>query len=252
MPRIYCGVWQRALLEGDGLTTDRNSTVLWLQTPVWHGDLRLPSPRPNFSEAIRFNDCTSTQIRWLALQQGFSGITQVSDDKCQWLRDVDFQPHRGSRDVGRMVFIENSRVLEEYGVEADYHETWIRLPEGDGPCACWERKNLKTHGIERLLIAGDCFFLVKDRASSLPKPDNGRYPNLCNLIFQRADKASVWLDLTLAFGRIDCGPRPWQIAHATLPWLEGRSLADLGLGAHSEWTAQLQETGAPVPPFKAD
>jgi hypothetical protein len=229
VPRIYCGLWKRTLLEGDGLATDCTSTVLWLQTPVWHGDLRLPSPRLDFSEARRFNDCTSTQIRWLARQQGFSGITRVTGDECRWLRDVDYQPNMGIRDVGRMVFMEDGHVLEEYGVEADYHETWIRLPEGDGPCACWERKCVDSgQAIERLLIAGDCFFLLKDRASALPEPGNGLHPNLSDLIFQRAHKASAWLDLTLAFGRISGGPHPWQIAHATLPWLEGCSLVDLG------------------------
>lgn len=253
VPRIYCGVWQRTLLEGEGLVTDRSSTVLWLQTPVWHSDLRLPSPRPDFSEANRFNDCTSTQIRWLAHQQGFSGITQVTGDECRWLRDVDYQPNMGTRDVGRMVFIEDGHALEEYGMEADYRETWVRLPEGNGACACWERKHREgEQPIERLLVAGDCFFLVKDRASPLPEPRNGHYPNLCDLIFQRADKASDWLSLSLAFGRVAGGPRPWQIAHATLPWLEGQSLVDLDLGPCGEWIALLEEIGAARPPFTAD
>lgn len=249
LPRRYCGVWRRTLLEGAGLITDTSSTVLWLQTPIWHGDLRQPIHRPRFADVTRFADCSSTDIRWLAQQQGFSGVTQVEGDVCTWLRDVDFQPDTGTRDVGRMVFLDEGSVLEEYGVETDYHERWERLPNSDGPCACWERGDART-GRERLLLAGDYFFLVRDREVPLPLPTDRHFPTLSELVFQKPHWAVAWLDLTLASGRIRGGAKPWCIEHATLPWLEGKCLEDLGLGSRQQWMERLAEAGAPLPPFE--
>lgn len=248
LPRIYCGVWRRTLLEGEGLVTDTSSTVLWLQTPLWHADLRLPVFRPSGADVARFADCSSTDIRRLAQQQGFSGITQVEGDVCTWLRDVDFQPEAKTSDMGRMVFLEGG-VLEEYGVEVDYHETWQRLPDGDGPCACWEHGGNGMRR-ERLLVAGDCFFLIRDRETPLPPPIENRYLTLSDLVFQRPHLAVDWLGLTLAYGRIRGGGTAWQIEHATLPWLGGKSLQTLALGPAESWTERLREAGTPMPPFE--
>jgi len=225
----YRGVWRRTLLEGDGILTDTNSTVLWLQTARWHADLRLPGGRPDFAGARETVGCSLAQRLWLSSQQGFSGVTEVLEDRCQWHRDLDFQPATANRDIGTMIFHADGIGLDEYGIDADYHETWQRLPEGLGPSAAWCGD---VSAAARLLVAGDCFFLVRPRVGPLP-PD----AYISALMLERPE----CLDFELSYGRISGAKSPWCILHSTLPWREGESL-DGGI-----WRCLDAEPGAVAP-----
>lgn len=234
VPAAYRGVWRRTLLEGDGLLTDTSSTVLWLQTTRWHADLRLPSGRPDFASAHEPAGCSLAQRIWLASQQGFFGVTEVLDDRCQWHHDLDFQPTTANRDIGTMIFHTDGIGLDEYGIDVDYHETWQRLPEGLGPSAAW------CGGVSapaRLLVTGDCFFLVRPRIGPLP-PD----AHLAALVLERPE----YLDFELSYGRICGAETPWRILHSTLPWREGESLRG-GI-----WRCLGAEPGALAPPSLAE
>lgn len=235
IPVAYRGVWRRTLLEGDGLLTDIGSTVLWLQTTRWHADLRLPTRRPDFAGVKDLAGCGLTQRIWLASQQGFFGATEVLDDHCQWHHDLDFQSTTMRRDIGTMIFHADGTVIEEYGVDADYHETWHRLPESVGPSAAWcsGGGNLPA----RLLVAGDCFFLVRPRVRPLP-PD----ARLAALVLEHPE----CLDFELSYGRIFGAETPWRILHSTLPWREGQSLSD------DYWRCLDAERGAAAPPSRAE
>lgn len=231
VPSALAGVWQRSLIEGAGIERDTRSTVLWLQTPSWHADLRIPPDRPDFSRCHRLDDCSGDQLRWLARQQGFAGITEVrregSDTLCEWHRRIDLQPARGRPDIGRLVFGADGNVLEEYGVGADYHETWRRLPGSGSESLGWQRLGQQR---ELLLVAGAYFFFVCDRRPASHPPQDA--PRLADLLERGAATAAELLDLELSFGRRALGTAGWTIEHSTLPWREGSTL-DLG----GEWGA---------------
>lgn len=225
VPAPYLGVWRRSLLETP-TTQDTTSRVLWLQTPRWHADLRIPEGRPDFSGVNRLAGCDDAQLAWLATQQGFCGLTQVDGERCTWHRQMDFQPANGSRDAGRMAF-DGERVVET-GIEADYLEIWERLPESRGGTAALQ---LAAENGERplrpawLLIAGDCFMFVRGRALTLP-----RAADLSSLIARtRPERTQLlaWLDVEISFGRRN-GPAPWRIEHSTLPFREGQTVTSPG------------------------
>jgi hypothetical protein len=219
LPDRYLGVWRRRLLRTPH-EEDRRSLVLWLQTPRWHADLRLPPSRPDFSGVDRLEACSDGQLAWLARQQGFLGITEVEGDLCTWHHHVDIQPPHGRRDIGHMTFQGDSIV--ERGVDADYLEVWERLPHSLGPMAALklERLNGKPPGRKTwLLVAGDFFMWVRERAQPLPAADD-----LASLIARdRPPRAQrlAWLDLEISFGHRN-GPCAWRIEHSSLPFREGQ------------------------------
>ena len=234
VPAGYRGLWRRTLLEGNGLLTDTSSTVLWLQTTRWHADLRLPTNRPDFAGIHGVAACDTTQRIWLASQQGFSGVTEVLGDRCQWHHDCDFQPTTASRDIGTMTFHADGIGLDEYSIDADYHETWQHMPDGLGPSAVW-CGSASAPG--RLLVAGDCFFLVRPRVRQLP-PD----ARLATMVLERPE----CLDFELSYGKICGAETPWRILHSTLPWREGQSLSE------DTWRCLDAEPGAVAPPSPAE
>ena len=234
VPVAYRGVWRRTLLEGCGIPTDTSSTVLWLQTARWHADLRLPGGRPDFAGAREPAGYSLAQRLWLSSQQGFSGATEVLEDRCQWHHELDFQPTTMGRDIGTMIFHADGTIIEEYGVDTDYHETWHRLPESLGPSAAWcSGGNLPAW----LLVAGDCFFLVRPRVR--PSPPGAR---LVAVVLERPE----CLDFELSYGRIFGAETPWLILHSTLPWREGQRLGE------DAWRCLDAEPGAVAPPSLAE
>ncbi len=81
VPNHYRGVWVRKLLETPQ-QRDESTFVRWLQTSVWHADVRIPASSP----------AAAAQLR-LASQQGFCGVTQVAQqaqgEVCSWHRRSD-------------------------------------------------------------------------------------------------------------------------------------------------------------------
>lgn len=222
VPDDYLGVWRRSLLETPRVR-DTASHVHWLQTRHWHADLRIPADRPDFAGVTCLAECDPEQLAWLARQQGFCGVTQVSGEHCAWHRQADYQPATGRRDLGRMAFAGDR--LEETGAEADYREIWERLPEGQGGTAALELV-VEAGGLPArrtwLLVAGACFIYVRDRARPLPR----KAANLARLVASvRPSRAQVleWLDFEISFGRRD-GATPWRIDHSTLPYREGQAV----------------------------
>jgi len=225
VPAAYLGVWQRSLLQTPA-ARDTTSRVLWLQTPRWHADLRIPAGRPDFTGVTSLTECDDAQLAWLATQQGFCGVTQVDGERCTWHRQIDIQPADGSRDTGRMI-IDGERMTET-GIEADYLEIWERLPHSRGGVAALELAAELGCPPTRptwLLVAGDCFMFVRGRTAHLP-----RAANLTTLIAQaRPDREQLlaWLDIEISFGRRS-GAVPWRIEHSTLPFREGQCVTSPG------------------------
>lgn len=207
VPPAYRGVWQRTLLRTPG-GDDTHTWVRWLQTSLWHADLRVPA-------AAR--DGTHTA---LARQQGFSGVTTVQtlagDELCTWQRRVDFSPPGPHPDVGRMVFETPERVVET-GVHGDYLEIWERLPGSTGRYAVLEAD--APGGVAmRWLVAGDFAMQVRPRA--LPWPaDLAAGDSLGTLLARHPASAAALLDFEITFGRLAGGLL--HIEHSTVPALEG-------------------------------
>lgn len=225
VPDAYLGIWQRRLLRTPH-ARDTTSRVLWLQTPRWHADLRIPAGRPDFSGVAALADCDAAQLAWLATQQGFCGLTQVDGARCTWHRQVDFQPVNGCRDTGHMAF-DGERVVET-GLEADYLEIWERVPASRGGSAALQlvvENGALPARPAWLLVAGAYFMFVRNRGVRLP-----RAADLATLIADTgAGRAQLlgWLDFEVSVGRRS-GPAAWRIAHSTLPFREGRALAPPG------------------------
>lgn len=217
VPVNYLGVWRRRLLETPTLR-DEHSHVFWLQTPHWHADLRIPAGRPGFSGVNALAECDDAQLAWLARQQGFCGLTQVDGDTCTWHRQMDFQPARDRRDIGRMVF--DGERLTETGIEADYLERWERLPHSRGGTAAlelvWEAGEPPSCPTW-LFVAGDCFMYVRGRTRPLPKAAD--LSQLVTLSQSSHSQLLDWLNFEISFGYRK-GPSPWRIEHSTLPFRE--------------------------------
>lgn len=221
VPDAFVGVWKRKLLRTPEFE-DTVSTVYWMQTSLWHADIRIPVYRPPCTGKHALAQCVREELLDLAAQQGFAGITAVDGDICRWLRRVDFQPPSGFNDVGRIEFSSPDLMLE-YGVEQEYFEIWERIAnsvgqehvnvefvEGDDPRAARPRSVL--------LATGNYFMRVRPRRMVLPQADN-----LASLTGDdQALRAA--LDFEISFGTRGGPPESWVIQRSTLPWREGERL----------------------------
>jgi hypothetical protein len=215
IPERYHGVWQRTLLETpDG--RDTTTWVHWLQTGLWHGDLRVPTGADRNTAA------------GLALQQGFGGTTLITQpdiaqpEVCTWQRTIDLQPPRSTPDAGHMVFETPERVIER-GIHGSYLEVWERLPGSTGTriaLAALDSAGIPT--AERLLMSGRYLMHLRPRNAAWPD-DTAPDDTLSDVVARHPQQADAWLDFVIGFGVLEHGV--WTIERATLPALEGRALA---------------------------
>jgi hypothetical protein len=242
VPERYRGVWRRTLLQ----TPDRHdttTTVLWLQTARWHADIRIPAQRPDFSGATTLATCTPAQRAWLTRQQGFAGTTEVTataeGDVCAWHRLVDFQPPAAGPDAGFMHF-EPERLVET-GVHGVYLEHWIAEPRSTQGHAVFQRIDAAGHGampLELLMVSGDCVMHVRSRAGAWPQEIR---PGM-DFAEVAAGMQAALLDFEISYGHRTA--HGWRIAHSTLPWREGLSIA-LEIDRSSDDRATLTWDGVP-------
>lgn len=234
VPERYHGVWQRTLLETpEG--RDTTTWVHWLQTGLWHGDLRVPA------------DADRTTPQGRALQQGFGGTTAITrpaphlPEVCTWQRTIDLQPPRSTPDAGHMVFETPERVIET-GIHGSYLEVWERLPGSVG-----RRFALAALGADgeataqRLLVSGDFLMHLRPRSAAWPA---GTLPDetLATLVQRHPDAADALLNFEIAFGRWRGGV--WTVERASLPALEG-SARPCDIARVSDTEARVVLGGSP-------
>jgi len=218
VPDACLGVWKRTLLRTPE-SEDTTSAVFWLQTPHWHGDIRIPASRPPCAGRHGLDECSPGELAGLARQQGFAGITTVEGDICRWQRRVDFQPPGRFDDVGRIEFATQDRMLE-YGVQQPYFEIWERLPDSTGDVVVDVSHAAEdTDGARptRVLLATGRYFIhLRPRAAKLSPADS----------LLDCGATEDWLrgalDFEISFGTRT--PEGWTITHSTLPWLENTLL----------------------------
>ena len=213
VPEHYRGVWARKLLETPQ-QRDESTFVRWLQTSVWHADVRIPAGSPAAAAQLRLAD-----------QQGFCGVTQVEQqaqgEVCSWHRRSDYQPPRADGDVGVMVFETPERVIET-GVHTPYLEVWERLPQSTGrfiALAGLDEAGGDTQ--ERYLVAGRYAMHVRPRRMAWPSGTQAGQ-TLGDVQLLHPAIAQDLLDFEISFGTLEDGQ--WTIEQSTLPALQGASL----------------------------
>ena len=215
IPERYHGVRQRTLLE---TPTERDTTtwVHWLQTGLWHGDLRVPADADRSTPTGR------------ALQQGFGGTTLITQREpalpeiCTWQRTIDLQPPRSTPDAGHMLFDTPDRVIET-GIHGSYLEVWERLPGSTGARIALAALDAAGEATaERLLASGRYLMHLRPRSTAWP-PDTAPNDTLAEVVARHPQQAGALLDFEIGFGVLAQGV--WRIERATLPTLESSALA---------------------------
>lgn len=160
VPAWVRGVWRRDRVErGDG-SVDRDTTVIWLQTPTLFADIRIPKPGRRTPEV-----------------QAFAGWLTVEGQVCTWNRPIDLAPPPRKPDIGAM-FRAGGRMIE-CGVQANYLEDWRLMDDGDGRFLALGRGG---RSMDDLLVTAADHFMIATRK-------RGR----CELSYGRIDlKAKAW------------------------------------------------------------
>ena len=229
VPASYMGVWLRHLLETNTLK-DESSLVFWMQSQHYHIDIRLPASRKNIRNVSALAEYTDEELLILAQQQGFAGLTQVepanehASDICQWLREIDFQPPNGSRDIGKMVFTDANTVIETGLIESDldepYLEVWRRLENSQSPVQFTFTTGKNQHGLEMpayQMRAGNFVAYARPRSIALPQAAS----LLACIKTDQPTRQQLldWLDMEISFGEV-IDEKHWKIKHSTLPFKE--------------------------------
>jgi Protein HRI1 len=224
VPAHYMGVWQRELLE-TAKTKDENSLVLWMQTQHYHIDIRIPANRPQLPKVDKLEGYTNEELRQLTTQQGFAGITQVtqrsaiSSDICQWHREIDFQPKTDARDIGKMVFTDTNTVIET-GIDDAYLEVWRRLENSQEPYSFEFTTSKNRKGLEApayLMRAGKFVAYARPRTAIIAKSTS--LLGAIRTLRPQREELLDWLDMEVSFGET-VDDKHWKIKHSTLPFKE--------------------------------
>ena len=242
VPAQVQGLWQRTLLAvparartGDlpaqgGALRDTTTRVYWLQTPVWHADLRVPADRPDFQGIGSLADCSEAQLRWLLSQQGFAGVTTVDGDICRWHRRIDLAASLNP-DIGRLVF--DGEGLQEWGVEADYFERWVPVAgageSGSGVAlgAGWDAEGQHSGQPARCTLrSGRWTLQLRDRAlDGATTRAVRRAAAAAEPVTRALLEAAADLEISLA----EWEGGQWRVRLSTWPWREGQPLAPAGV-----------------------
>jgi hypothetical protein len=125
------GVWKRNSIRFPDGTEDTTTAVYWLQGLPHFADIRVPANRPSFDGVHSIEECNPAQRAWLKTQQGFAGTLRSKGDAWLWLRDIDYQPASGKRDIGTLAFQDaEKQFVVEIGVDEPYVEIWERVDVG--------------------------------------------------------------------------------------------------------------------------
>lgn len=206
-----CGVWQRRLLS-TGSRLDTRSLVIYLQTPNFAADLRLPADRPPLGGAA-LADYDPQALGALLGQEGFVARFFRDGARVRWERLIDLSPLPGPDES----WMEMSGDLAiEYGMHSDFVEHWWRREAADAPYLVLRGAGEPWRW---LLRVGSHFIAVRDRR---PAPD-GRPLRAAYESAQSAPARRQVLDCEVSWGRWQPAGAP-RIEASTLPFREGRTL----------------------------
>jgi hypothetical protein len=219
VPEWLRGIWHRDWIERAGKRSNPRE-VEYLQTPTLFGDVRFPTDLPAFPEAKSFADLTDTDLRLLAGQQGMTGLTRVANAIATWDHAISFQPPDGGTDTGRLDPPVNG-LMYEYGLDGSYTEAWQAVPGDDRHYLVIQIQ--RSGRLDRVLIvAGDRFMYVRNRAKDLPVADS--FDKLISSTNATRPQIIEYLDCEFSTGQVPNGRAPWIIQRSTLPWRKAHRL----------------------------
>jgi hypothetical protein len=234
------GLWTRSLQAWPDGRRDTTTQVGWLQGISSYADLRQPPAIiGRFNHAQCLHDLSRNDCEQLALQQAFAGIFVARAEGHEWLRVIDYQPPRPTRDIGRLYWQDD--ILIEEGLQGEYIEHWHRDPHLPLlPCAALTLRGLDDGRLGSLLRVGNLFMLARDRQS----PAQGS--SLAAAVAGAADLAAARaiIDFEISAGIIT--DDAWLITRSTLPFRVGANLARKMPGEARFGTADLNPEGAAI------
>ena len=218
-PEWMRGVWTRDWIERKGVRSN-TLTVHYLQTPTLYGDMRVPVSRPSFANATSFGDLTDAELLALAKQRGFTGHVTAAGDSITWQHEIDFQPRDGDVDIGRVEHVGRGQMYE-HALDNSYTESWTAVASGDD--AFLVVRVERGGRLDRtLLVAGDHFVYIRNRAVDLPKARS--LDSLIASTHATREQIISYLDCEFSSGTVRSGAVPWEIHASTLPWRERQRL----------------------------
>jgi hypothetical protein len=206
------GLWTRSLQAWPDGRRDTTTNVGWLQGITVYADLRQPPAiAGQFIHARCLSDLTLADCKKLAMQQGFSGVFVAGTESFEWVREIDYQPRRKTRDIGRLFW--QGDILVEEGMQGDYIEHWHRDPvQPLLPCAALTLKGKDDHCQGSLLRTGNNFMYSRARQVA------AMGDSLSDAIEGATDlhAAQALIDFEISAGIISDGT--WWITRSTLPF----------------------------------
>ena len=201
---LVVGAWSRPLFVGGWEhTTDKDETVMNLQTMTLFIDFRIPTKRPNFSGASSLSHLTDIQLRHFARQHVFGGYTlpTISEKNgrplCTRHHCIDWNFVGAPRSRPNKWYVEidktSRNVWKEWSFATDenaqhyYWERWQRYDEdghfggqnsNNSPVIALRRSPNNAHKRDGLLIiVGKHFNYLHDRlAVTVPGLSGGNSP----------------------------------------------------------------------------
>jgi hypothetical protein len=216
-------VWTREWIQ-KGKAKSNTLDVHYLQTPTYFADIRIPKDRPRFPKAKSFADLTDQELRLLARQNGFTGLTTTSGAEATWNHDIQFQPSDGTPDRGRLQRNGPGR-MHEHGLDGSYIEAW-KSTSGDEGRFLVIRVEHAGRLVKTLVVVGNQLIYVRNRAVDLPAAES--FEALIDSSKASRAQIEAYLDCEFSVGRVQGGSIPWEIEQSTLPWREGRHLDFVG------------------------
>lgn len=213
VPEQYPGGWQRMLYAEPHTppyrVTDTTTQVVWLQGHQWHADLRIPTDAPNFSSIQSLEECSRSQLEWLASLTAFAGLTQIEDGVCTWHRFQDLCPSL-EKDVGLLRWL-NDHTIEEQHPVGHYVEHWQRFTAPHAK----ETTRIDALGRLRWLALGDHAIAITPRqsAATLQQPF---------ILPSHATTDDLRWRVSLCFDYCQRHQEGWRIELSTQPWRQGR------------------------------
>jgi hypothetical protein len=201
------GVWTRRFIRRPDGSEDSATNVWWLQANSHFADVRFPTARPTFHGVLTLSECSDFHRGWLSTQEGFSGSLVNTDNAWQWVREIDYQPPRDSRDIASLTYSDsNVNLLTEKGIDEPYIELWERIDDASsthGKAFVLRRRNSRGHAL--LVALGQHFILAVDHRKTTSQS-------------VRIDPLNMEVSHGLRAGPIS----QWTITDSTFPWREGK------------------------------
>jgi hypothetical protein len=219
LPTWLWGEWSRDWIQKGKIKTN-TLDVHYLQTPTYFADVRIPKDRFRGVSAVSFAELTDQQLKMLAGQSGFTGLTAVAGSVATWQHEIDFQPSDGTADEGRLERIPPNR-MQEHGLDGSYVESWKSRSDGKERFLVL-RVEHSGRLLRTLVVVGNRFVYIRNRARDLPMATS--LDALIKSTNATRQQMVEFLDCEFSVGRVRGRSVPWEIEQSTLPWSEGRHL----------------------------